>query len=389
MSKQRDSPTLVAMAKKKKKGGGGGGAVGSVKGFGAARSTKTKKSQNGFQMDRSKDAMAFYDFLAQNGAGDNLQRAALGYFALPGGGSLRGVVALKDMKKGDVLIRIPYELAINLGLEGVDPTGLGKDLLQMYCDTLNGEDDGTADRSPYFRMLPEFMGDDCRGSTDFFSEEAMHALQAPLVVEETQQRRERVKKRFERDVVSDADFPKWTDGSEITEEHLRWAVWLITSRVLTVQGAAEDNRYFRLLIPFLDMCNHDRASPHVLTGRAVAGGELKVVAGAPVAAGEQINIGYGGGVAGNDRFLQDYGFLDSEAAFNMVALQILGKRRVVEGVIAGRTMPASDREAAIESLQRTTVDEDKAMLLEETSSDMKAALQYRIGVKEALSKYSS
>jgi hypothetical protein len=66
-----------------------------------------------------------------------------------------------------------------------------------------------------------------------------------------------------------------------------------------------------LLIPFLDMCNPDCTSPHVLTGRAVPGGELKVVAGSQLKEGNAINICYGGGVAGNDRFIQDYGFLDS------------------------------------------------------------------------------
>jgi hypothetical protein len=47
---------------------------------------------------------------------------------------------------------------------------------------------------------------------------------------------------------------------------------------------------------------------------------------------DAINICYGGALAGNDCFIQDYGFLDSGmdgnnniAAHNMVAQQILGK----------------------------------------------------------------
>ena len=413
---------------KKKKTGASTGAVGGIKGFGVAapggkannknKSSNKKKAASAVTMDRSKDALEFYDFLVKNDAGDNLQRAALGYFPLPNGGSLRGVVAMKDIKKGDVLIRIPYELAINLGPEGGDPTLPGLELLRKYCTSLQATDrldtgstDGAVDHYPYFAMLPEFMGDDCKGSTDFFSDEALDALQSPLVADETKQRRQRVMKRFEQDIArttsnriisldqdsqddtasDDADtdsFPTWIDGTAVTEEHLRWAVWLITSRVLTVQGAADTNKAYRLLIPFLDMCNHDRSSPHVLTGRAVPGGELKVVAGANVSAGEQINIGYGGGVAGNDRFLQDYGFLDAEAAFHIVALQILGKRRVVEGAVAGKTMPVVDREATVAKLEETTVDQDRELLASTTAADMKAAIQYRIGVKESLQKYS-
>jgi hypothetical protein len=383
----REHAALFAKAAAKKKKSGGGGGVAGVKGFGGASSSS--KKAGGVNMDRSKDALAFYDFLENNGAGDNLKRAALGYFPLPGGGDeqLRGVVALKDMKKGDVLIRIPYEIAMNLGLEGADPTLPGMTLLEAHCKVLapDAQQGDGPDRSAYHTMLPEYMGTDCLGSTDFFSDEALEALQAPMVVEETLKRGVRTKTRFEQEV--DYSFPTWIDGTPVTEQHLRWAVWLITSRILTVEGDAEENRAYRLLIPFLDMCNHDRSSPHVLTGRAVPGGELKVVAGAPVQAGEQINICYGGGVAGNDRFLQDYGFLDSTVAYNIVAQQLLGKKRMLEGDSAGRTMSIIDRDATMEKLRQTTMKQDEELLEKETDSSLRSAIQYRLGVKKALSKF--
>ena len=375
----RPMQTLFAKAAKNKKKGG---AVAGVKGFGGGSSSSGTK---GVDMDRSKDALAFYNFLEKNGAGDNLKRAALGYFPLPGGAKLRGVVALRDMKKGDVMIRIPYEVAVNLGPEGEDPTMPGLNILQQYCEALkpDAQLDGI-DRSPYHRMLPEYMGTDCLGSTDFFSDEALTALQAPMVVEETVKRRVRTKMRFE---DRDDSFPAWIDGEPVSEQHLRWAVWLITSRILTVAGDADEGLSYRLLIPFLDMCNHDRSSPHVLTGRAVPGGELKVVAGAPVQAGEQINICYGGGVAGNDRFIQDYGFLDSEAAYNIVAQQLLGKQRILEGAGAGRTMSSVDREAAMEKMRQTTMAQDEDLLELGSDAALKSAIQYRLGVKKALSKF--
>ena len=154
-------------------------------------------------------------------------------------------------------------------------------------------------------MLPPFRGEDCMGSTGFFSDKALAELQAPLVVEETLKRKERIGKRFQSDIFVNAkNFPKWIDGSPVIVDHLSWASWLITSRVLTVKGDAEEGKSYRLLIPFLDLCNHDRKSPHILSGRAVPGGELKIIAGSSVKAGEAINICYGGGMAGNDRFLQ-------------------------------------------------------------------------------------
>ena len=190
---------------------------------------------------------------------------------------------------------------------------------------------------------------------------------------------------------------KWKDGQKITEEHLRWAVWLVTSRVLTVEGEAGTGEKFRLMIPLIDMCNHDRSSPHILTGRAVPGGTLKVLAGKTVEAGEQVNIVYGGGVSGNDRFIQDYGFLDTfdnGEAYDMVAKILMGKQRIVEGAGArgGRPtfMPADEREVALTALDKTTLEDDLALTVsdnyDQMPDDAKIALEYRIGVKMALKK---
>lgn len=371
---------MAKAAKKKKKGGSGGG--GGLKGFGSPSSSKSSD----VDLDRSSEARKFYDFLEAGGAGDNLKRCGLGYFPLGDSIKLRGVVALKPIRKGDVIIRIPYEMAANLGQEGADPTVPAAVLLKDFCKVL-GNGEGNSARESYYSMLPPFRGDDCMGSTDFFSDNALEALQSPLVVEETVKRRELTSLRFQRDV--DDSFPKWIDGTPVTEEHLRWAVWLITSRVLTVQGSESEGKSYRLLIPFLDMCNHDRSSPHVLTGRAVPGGELKVVAGASVKEGEQINICYGGGQAGNSRMIQDYGFIDVEGdkAYIMDAQELLGKRRVVEGIGAGRFMAKVDQDKALDQLRSTTIDEDLAALEKETEPALRAAISYRMGVKQALSKF--
>ena len=74
--------------------------------------------------------------MEKNGAGDTLKWVGLGYFPLLGGVMPRGVVALRDWKKGDVIIRIPYEMAVNLGPEGEDPTLPAVALLNDYCAAL-------------------------------------------------------------------------------------------------------------------------------------------------------------------------------------------------------------------------------------------------------------
>ena len=296
----------TAKKKKTKKKANSGSSGGGLKGFGSVGATKGAQ----VDLDRSKEARKFYDFMEAGDAGDNLNRCAIGNFPISDDFKLRGVAALKPVKKGDPIIRIPYELAINLGQEGADPSVPAVTFLKDYCETLSSSADTEnskefSRKAAYYEMLPPYGGADCLGSTDFFSDQALNELQTPLVVEETKKRKERTIARFQTEIAPNLEtFPAWIDGSPVTEDHLAWAVWLITSRVLTVQGDAEEGKSYRLLIPFLDMCNHDRSSSHILSGRAVPGGELKVVAGSPVKEGDQINICYGGGMAGNDRFLQ-------------------------------------------------------------------------------------
>ena len=231
------------------------------------------------------------------------------------------------------------------------------------------------------------------GSTDFFSTAALEALQYPPIRDETVRRRERTAARYERDVepmtqISD-NLYRWSGGGGddkvVTEEHLRWAVWLVTSRVLTVQGDETTGESYRLMIPLIDMCNHDRASVHVLTGRAVPGGRLRILAGETVEAGSQVNIPYGGGVAGNDRFIQDYGFLDAADggfAFDVVARALLGGG----GEFGPNLMGQRDRTAALEALKTTAIEQDVAELEKTTERDMREAVAFRIGVKRALER---
>lgn len=100
-----------SVAKKKKSKSN----VSSLKGFGAPTTTATTNS-SGVTIDRSKSALAFYDYVAANGGQSNLKRVGLGEFPLPGTDlNIRGVVALQDIRKGEPIIEIPYEMALDFG----------------------------------------------------------------------------------------------------------------------------------------------------------------------------------------------------------------------------------------------------------------------------------
>jgi len=397
------STQALFMAKSKTKKKKPAASSGGLKGFGGSSKSSTKATAAAGSIDRSKAALKFYNYLERNGAEANLKRVGLGYFPLQIGPSekdviqLRGVIALRDIPKGEPIIEIPYEMAIDLGRESSDPTLPATSFLQKYCVWKSDSDGPPPDkeRGDYFAMLPEYMSSDCLGSTDFFSDEALEMLQSPLIKEETLSRKDLVHLRYERDVETMAEMSsnlyRWSGEEVATESHLQWASWIITSRVLTVQGPPESGIANRLLIPLIDMCNHDRDSPHILTGRAMTGATLKVVAGVDVKAGDAINISYGGSVEGNDRFIQDYGFLDGGGSKERGKSEVAEAYKIVARKLTGRNraltkLTVDDQERALEALKATTLEEDEEMLNSGkiTNNDERAAIEFRIGMKKAL-----
>jgi hypothetical protein len=433
-------------------------AMGGLKGFGPSSSSNLPAGVGGEVggggiVDRSPPALKFYDYLVRNGGGANLSRVGLGRFPMMRAVgpdvdvdddddddvdvvALRGVVALRDINRGETIIEVPYEMSMNLGRENADPTLPATTFLQKYCSwkcggtTSSKIPPGDRDRGDYFAMVPRYAEAkaDCLGSTDFYSNVALDMLQCPYVKDETVARRTLVDARYERDVLPMArmssNLYRWEvggdgddegdggggdgDGTIASVEHLRWATWVVTSRVLTVQGdGGASAPAYRLLIPLIDMCNHDRDSPHVLTGRAVPGASLKVVAGKDLRAGDPVNIAYGGGVEGNDRFVQDYGFLDTGGSKergvvlpgmygdNDDAIVVAEGYRIVARMILGRgggrsatsrRMSASDSQRTLEALGATTLEEDEILMKSGTvvANDERMALEYRMGVKRAL-----
>ena len=149
---------------------------------------------------------------------------------------------------------------------------------------------------------------------------------------------------------------------------LRWATWLVLSRVLTVLapapgGGAEGHK---LLIPFIDMFNHKAGTKHYLTGRT--DGMLRVVAGAPVRAGEQIFIKYGTDATSNMEFVAHYGFHDpSSTAADADAMLV------------------SQSPQMVAALRHSTIEEDEALLNAEPRPPYQEqlALKLRLSLKRA------
>ena len=116
---------VAASSKPKKEKASKAGAIG---GFGSGG-----KLPKGVKVVRDKATTRFLKELASKGGSSvakTLKRAGLATFATQEYGLLRGVVATADVKKGEPIIEIPYEVAVDLGKEGMGVAEAGARLLK-------------------------------------------------------------------------------------------------------------------------------------------------------------------------------------------------------------------------------------------------------------------
>lgn len=283
---------------------------------------------------------------------------------------LRGVMARQDIAPGEEIIAIPAPFAVDLGADGADVVSAAQRLLATRATEIapayEPEEDDDPDeiimpsspRSVYWASLPQPDSPDLC-TPDFFSEAEMQMVQWPPLVADTVKRTDTICKALSSAGASDAS----------AAYMLRWAVWAVQSRVLTVQGPPDamgrpGGR--KLLIPFIDMFNHKGGTAHYLTGRT--DGMLKVKAGSPIRAGEQIFIMYGTPATANDEFVAHYGFHDPSPA----------------AASADRNLVRQCPEA-LPALSVTTIAEDEALLAAEPPPPYREqlAIRLRLSLKRA------
>lgn len=289
----------------------------------------------------------FTTWLTSEGA--NLANVAIADF-----GGLRGVMATRTIAAGEEIVAIPASCAVDLGMQGSDPVPAALRMLAR-----READEGSARDAYYATLPPPDSPDLC--TPDFFSEKEIQMLQWPPLIVAVRKRSAAIRKALGGTAPS-GDTPITQlaiAGGRMRE--VRWAVWLVQSRVLTVRGA--DGEGHKLLIPFIDMFNHRASSAHYLTGRT--DGMLRVVAGRPVSIGDHIEIVYGTPDTSNADFLGYYGFVDPAAA------------------PADEALLKAHPEAKPMLLQ-TSVEEDEALLAAGPPINEALALNFRIALKRAL-----
>ncbi len=311
-SRTAGGPRMLAGRSRARRSGGGGKARGGGSGSGAARGFGAAALPAARRLDEEPE---YADLVSWMNASPetNLRKVGVGDFD-----GLRGVMALEDIRKGEDIVSIPAYLAVDLGTGSEDPLPAAQRLLQIRdadaaaarpaADAADARgEQPPPSRMSYWRVLPPPDSPDLC-TADFFSEKELQMLQWPPLVSATRRRSAALRKALG-EMRPSGDTPTElmsAAGGGLRE--LRWAVWLVLSRVLTVLGP--DTQGHKLLIPFMDLFNHRGGCKHYLTGRT--DGMLRLVAGEPVKAGEQIHIVYGDATTSTVDFLSHYGFISPD-----------------------------------------------------------------------------
>lgn len=329
--------------------------------------------------DTSESTQKLLQFLQSQNA-EGLGNVEIGYCPDTG---VRGLFATKNFKQGKIMCRIPSDCALALS----DPSKNGEDaptlahgganFLNMYMKPANARQTW----APYLDTLPTMGSAQFDSTPDFFSDEELGLLEFPRLIRQAKERREQVR--------------AVADELCLTREELQFATWLTASRAFCISMSGEEEetevpkydergqvitkageqKTIRVLVPFIDMANHNSDQPNAkltLIDPEKDDAWFALEATRPIAVGKEITIAYGNGLESSVELLLNYGFVPHSNRIDEFMLKKGG-------------------DEAITSLDRwsTTLEEDKTMLsmmeesTEENDATLKKILNFRIRLKES------
>ena len=285
---------------------------------------------------------------------------------------IRGIYATQPFNKGDIICRIPSDLALALG----DPAKIGDDVptmahaAQKFLDMYVHHPKNSQIWAPYLTSLPtkESQFDP---TPNFYDDEELELLEFPRIIEASKQRKIDIQS-----IVAE------TDG--LSFEELQFATWLVTSRSLNIQISESEGvttfddegraiaktttKSVRVMVPYLDLANHNSNNPnaevHIIDPEK-DDAWFALRANRPIDAGREITICYGSGADSSVEIFTDYGFIPRENKIDAYMLRKGGK-----GCLS-------------EDQWTTTLEEDNAMLREVGPGNLRNILAFRVRMKEA------
>jgi FKBP-type peptidyl-prolyl cis-trans isomerase len=279
----------------------------SAGGFGAApKKTKPKEAES---TPEQRQRLDFMDWVsAAGGAVDAVRLADCG-------GGLRGLKATRDLKKGEVIVRIPRSIILDVeraeacavssiwrGAADEIPGYVKIGLAVLYEQRRGAE----SDLRPYLELLPsraDFERDG--GPAALWSDAELAVTECGGLIESAKRRRRQSYAADMRALQPAALAARWTElglpGEPPTTEELSWAVTVVTSRAYGVGSGSG-------LVPVVDMANHDGRYPqHTAKGLEEDGKTFVVLATERIKEGAQVCLTYGN--LANLLLLPQFGFV--------------------------------------------------------------------------------
>ena len=316
--------------------------------------------------DTSETTTNLIDFLMSQKASGLRNGCEIGYSDET---KIRGLYATKAFKKGEIIFKIPSDLALavsNPDLGGSDTPNVayaGRNFMDMYTN----HPVASKNWAPYLDSLPT-KDEHFDATPDFFTDEEIEALEFPRAIEGAKTRLNDI---AEVCAKYDLDF-----------HELQFATWMVSSRTFQIsidaggptpdgdQLVSKPSKTIRVLIPFIDMINH--SSDNANSGIHIIDPEkdeawFSIRATRPIKSGKEIVMSYGSGYDTSYHLLQNYGFVPEENQIDTVMLKKGG-------------------DDTIESLDgwSTTLEEDeKALQSTELSDAMRSVLQFRCKLKRS------
>jgi hypothetical protein len=292
---------------------------------------------------------------------------------------IRGIYATRAFKKGDILCKVPSDLALALS----DPKGddtptvahAGRNFLTMYVNQAQNSQTW----APYLTSLP--TKESQFGPTpDFFNSEELEILEFPRLINIAEKRKKDIKS-----VAAE------TEGMSV--EDLQFATWLVTSRSFNIQISESDVgetvfdeqgraiaktkvKTLCVMVPYLDLVNHHsnqaNAEVHIIDPEK-DDAWFALRATRPIDAGKEITICYGSGADSSVELFSNYGFVPKE---NKIDAYMLRK--------GGDDCLKADQWS-------TTLEEDTFMLgeLQDEHGPLRTILEFRARMKKAYGEITS
>lgn len=280
---------------------------------------------------------------------------------------LRGVYAKLDFSPGEYICAVlfPSTLLLEDNLESsmagpvfesIEDTNIRQGLrfLQDFCH----DETSSKQWQPYLDTLPTTNDEQFDATPDFWGDSVIRQLQIPRLMEESLRRKREIAR-----VANEVG---------VSMEELQWATWVGRTRGFSTfkvlrndEGDEATLQQRAVLLPYLDMLNHNGVSPNasievVETPGSYEDSFYALQALTPISAGDEITICYGTGRETCLDLLSTYGFWLSDDPADEFMLDW----------------------SAVGPQWTTTLEEDQADLKETSDPTLEKVLSLRIHLKQ-------